>query len=107
MTELRDALVRSAAAPAGHPSVADLRAELGRRHRRRRARLAAATSVVVVFGAVGAWAVRPAPDRETVVEVDGGPQLGARLGDGFCEPQLTNAGFRISAPAAGAMPIST
>jgi hypothetical protein len=29
------------------------------------------------------------------------------VGDGFCEPQLTNAGFRISPPAAGAVPAHT
>lgn len=114
MSDLSEALRRAAAKPITHPSLAELHAELSRRHRRRRVGWVMVASIVVV-GLGGAAMLRPLPDGGRVVRAAGDGHSsdttvqasGARVGDGFCEPQLTNAGFRITAPAAGAVPAQT
>lgn len=114
MSDLSEALRRAAAKPITHPSLAELQAELSRRHRRRRVGWVMVSAIVVV-GIGGAAMLRPLPDSGRVVRAAGDGHSsettvqapGAHVGDGFCEPQLTNAGFRITPPAAGAAPAQT
>ena len=104
MSELTEALRRAAATPTREPSVAELQEELRDRRRRRRVMTAVMSGLgVVVASAVlvtslqgdGQSVVSAAGDPVTPTTVQGPPGR-AHLGDGFCEPQLTNAGYRIS-----------
>lgn len=104
MRDLTDALRRAAAKPTQEPSMADLRRQLHDRQRHRRVAVRAMSGVAVVTaGALLIGGLRDddrtvvtaAGDRGHATTVDA-PSGRAHVGDGFCEPQLTDAGFRIS-----------
>lgn len=109
MSDLTEALRRAAARPSVGPSVTELRQELHHRHRRRRV----AVGVMSGIGVIAASAVLVASlqaDRQRTVRTTGAPVTPttvqepsgrAHVGDGFCEPQLTAAGYQITAADPG------
>lgn len=115
MSELPESLRRAAATPTRDPSVAELQEELRHRHRRRRVAMGVLTGVgVLAASAVLVTSLQG--DGQSVVSATGEPAtpttvqapLGrAHLGDGFCEPQLTNAGYRISPARPDVVPALT
>lgn len=115
MSDLTEALARAAAPPTREPSVAELHHELRIRDRRRRLALGVLSGFAVV-AATGLLFITLRPDDQRVVSATGGSAtpssvpldpVGAHAGDRFCEPQLTNAGYRIMAPAQGVVPNTT
>ena len=115
MNDLTEALRRAAATPTHEPSVAELQRELRDRQRRRRVAGGVLSGVAVVatsailVAALGGGDGRivnatghPAP--ATTIQAPFGR---AHLGDGFCEPQLTNAGYRITPAPPDVVPTLT
>ena len=115
MSELSEALRRVAATATRHPSVAALRDALARRRGRRRSALTVLTTAGVLAGSA-TLVLRVSGENGGVVSAGGGtvpsttaggPMSSAYLGDGFCEPELTNAGFRIRPPGPSQVPAHT
>jgi hypothetical protein len=115
VNDLTEALRRAAATPTHEPSVAELQRELRDRQRRRRVAggvfsgVAVVATSAILVAALGGGDRRivnatghPAPARTTQA-----PFGRAHLGDGFCEPHLTNAGYRITPAPADVIPTLT
>jgi hypothetical protein len=109
--DLTDALRQAAERPARDPSLSELQLELQQRHRRRRVAfgIGCCAGVIAISGAL--LGILPG-DRPHVVST-AGPTTPttvhaspgrAHIGDGFCSPQLTNAGYRIMPAGSGVVP---
>lgn len=114
MKDLTDALRQAAERPARDPSLSELQQELQHRQRRRWVALGVGCSVgVIAISAVLIGILQG--DRLRVVSTAGpatpttvqGPPGSAHIGDGFCSPQLTNAGYRITPAGPGVVPVLT
>lgn len=114
MKDLTDALRQAAERPARDPSLSELQQELQHRHRRRRVALGVGCGAgVMAISAVLIGILQG--DRPRVVSTAGsvtpttvqGLPGRAHIGDGFCSPQLTNAGYWITPAGPGVVPVLT